>query len=299
MPRTAKRAHRPAGTPLRAVLYTRVSTAEQAESGAGLAAQETVLRAEAVRRGWIVVDHLTDAGASGKSLTGRPALAQALQHVTSGTADALVVAKLDRLSRSLLDFAGVMARAHREGWALVALDVDVDTTTPSGRLVANVMASVAEWERETIGARTRDSLAARKAQGVVLGRPRTLRREALARVRELRAAGCRLPHALSSSPLRACLRLKVERAGTRRPSARCSCRQSAPISRQVCPPALSPSSTRNEGTARASIRPAGSVHTTRQPAQEGPGSRWANLPSTSVSIPSSTRRRHPLPLHRP
>jgi len=189
MPKAQKRPVRPAGSALRVVLYSRVSTAEQAESGAGLAAQEAALRTHAVHRGWETVAHLTDAGVSGKSLSGRPALSQALQLVTSGHADALAVAKLDRLSRSLLDFASLMARSQVEGWALVALDVDVDTTTPSGRLVANVMASVAEWERETIGARTRESLATKRAQGVVLGRPRTASPEAVDRARDLRAAG--------------------------------------------------------------------------------------------------------------
>ncbi len=189
MPKAQKRPARPAGSALRIVLYSRVSTAEQAESGAGLAAQEAALRTHAAHRGWETVAHLTDAGVSGKSLNGRPALDQALQLVAVGDADALAVAKLDRLSRSLLDFAGLMARSQAEGWALVALDVDVDTTTPSGRLVANVMASVAEWERETIGARTRDSLAARRAQGVVLGRPRVVSSEAVDRARALRAAG--------------------------------------------------------------------------------------------------------------
>lgn len=189
MPRVAKRPARPHGAPLCVVFYTRVSTTEQVDSGAGLAAQETALRADAIRRGWDVVDHLTDAGASGKSLSGRPALAEALRLVTDGEADALAVAKLDRLSRSLLDFAALMARSQVEGWALVALDVDVDTTTPRGRLVANVMASVAEWEREVIGARTRDGLAAKRAEGVVLGRPRTLSLAVLSRARYLRNAG--------------------------------------------------------------------------------------------------------------
>ncbi len=174
---------------MRVVLYSRVSTAEQVESGAGLAAQETALRTHAAHRGWEVVAHLTDAGMSGKSLSGRPALSQGLQLVAGGDADALAVAKLDRLSRSLLDFAGLIARSQAEGWALVALDADVDTTTPSGRLVANVMASVAEWERETIGARTRDSLAAKRAQGVVLGRPRAVSHTAVDQARALRAAG--------------------------------------------------------------------------------------------------------------
>jgi DNA invertase Pin-like site-specific DNA recombinase len=189
MPSTSKRPSGPPGAPLRVVFYSRVSTADQAESGAGLAAQEAALRATATHRGWDVLSHLTDAGASGKKLSGRPALADALDLVSTGQADALAVSKLDRLSRSLLDFAALMVRSQHEGWNLIALDVDVDTTTPSGRLVANVMASVAEWERDTIGARTRDALAARRAEGVVLGRPRSVSDEAVARAREMRKSG--------------------------------------------------------------------------------------------------------------
>lgn len=192
MPKARKRSIRSADGPVRVVLYARVSTVEQAESGAGLAAQEAALRADAARRGWDVVAHLTDAGVSGKSLSGRPALAEALRMVSDDEADALAVAKLDRLSRSLLDFASLMARAQAEQWALVALDLSVDTTTPGGRLVANVMASVAEWERETIAARTRDGLAAKRAQGVILGRPPTVSRHAIERVRALRASGLTL-----------------------------------------------------------------------------------------------------------
>jgi DNA invertase Pin-like site-specific DNA recombinase len=187
-----KRGADPADAPTRAVIYTRVSTAEQADSGAGLVAQETGLRADAARRGWQVVAHLTDAGASGKSLAGRPALAEALRLVSEDKADVLAVAKLDRLSRSLLDFAGLMAQAQAEGWSLVALDLAVDMTTPSGRLIANVMASVAEWERETIAARTRDSLAVKRAQGVVLGRPVSISDEAVGRARALRDSGLTL-----------------------------------------------------------------------------------------------------------
>lgn len=187
--RSRSAAIRSTDAPLRVVFYLRVSTVEQVDSGAGLEAQEAALRTAATHKGWEVVAVLTDAGVSGKSLTGRPALAEALELVESGRGDVLAVAKLDRLSRSLLDFAGLMARAQAAGWALVALDVDVDTTTPSGRLVANLMASVAEWERETIGARTRDALAAKRAQGVRLGRPRVLPLDVLERIVAERASG--------------------------------------------------------------------------------------------------------------
>src|SRR3954454_14784867 len=90
---------------VRAIGYVRVSTSEQADSGAGLAAQEHAIRTEAERRGWDLVEVFVDAGVSGRSLTGREALAAALEAVEDGgRADVLVVAKLDRLSRSLVDF---------------------------------------------------------------------------------------------------------------------------------------------------------------------------------------------------
>ena len=101
--------------------YTRVSTSEQAQSGAGLEAQEAAIRAEAERRGWELVQVFEDAGASGKSLNGRPGLSEAIAAVERGEAEGLVVSKLDRLSRSLLDFAGLMERARKRGWSLVAL----------------------------------------------------------------------------------------------------------------------------------------------------------------------------------
>ena len=151
--------------------YTRVSTDEQATSGLGLEAQTAAIESECSRRGWDLVEVFEDAGASGKALTGRPALDDALEAVRGGEAGALVVAKLDRLSRSLLDFAGLMEDARTGGWALVALDLGVDTTTPSGEMIANVMATFAQFERRLIGQRTQDALAVKKGQGVRLGRP--------------------------------------------------------------------------------------------------------------------------------
>lgn len=171
------------------VAYLRVSTEEQADSGAGLEAQRAAIQAEASRRGWTVTAWFEDAGASGKSLNGRPALTQALDAVRGRQAAALVVAKLDRLSRSLLDFAGLMADAQREGWNLVALDLGIDLSTPAGEFMANVMASAAQWERRIIGQRTRDALAAKKASGVKLGRPRTLDDATAQRIRDAHAAG--------------------------------------------------------------------------------------------------------------
>jgi DNA invertase Pin-like site-specific DNA recombinase len=174
---------------LRVVGYTRVSTQEQRDSGAGLQAQRSAIEAEAARRAWQLVAIHEDSGVSGKSLSGRPGLLAALEAVERGEASALVVSKLDRLSRSVVDFAGLVARAQRRGWALVALDLGLDMTTPAGGLVANVMASVAEWERRVIGERTAAALAARRAAGVRLGRPREIPPAVIARIHELRSSG--------------------------------------------------------------------------------------------------------------
>jgi DNA invertase Pin-like site-specific DNA recombinase len=110
----------------------------------------------------------------------------------SGEADTLVVAKLDRLSRSMLDFAQLMETARKESWALVALDVNVDTTTPSGEMVAGVTAVVAQYERRLIGQRTRDGLAAKRAEGVRLGRRSTLPVDVQERVVGARSEGMSL-----------------------------------------------------------------------------------------------------------
>ena len=77
--------------------------------------------------------------------------------------ESLVVAKLDRLSRLVLDFASITELARRKGWAVVALEVD--TTTPTGELTASFTSAVAQWERRIIGARTSDALQAMKDRG--------------------------------------------------------------------------------------------------------------------------------------
>jgi DNA invertase Pin-like site-specific DNA recombinase len=123
----------------------------------GLKAQLERLEEEAKRRGW-KAEVVTERGVSGKvPAEERPALGPALDSLQLG--DVLVVAKLDRLSRSVLDFASLLERAESEGWSLVVLDLGVDTTTPNGRLVVHVLVAIAEWERKMIGVRTREGMA--------------------------------------------------------------------------------------------------------------------------------------------
>lgn len=171
--------------------YVRVSTDEQKTSGAGLDAQRKAILDECERRGWQVVEVIEDAGYSAKDLR-RPGVRTALDLLRAGDADALVVAKLDRLSRSMLDFAGIMAAAQKQGWGLIALDCAVDTTTPAGEAMAHVLASFAQFERRLISQRTKDALAIKKAQGVRLGRPRSLSVEVVGRISAERERGITL-----------------------------------------------------------------------------------------------------------
>lgn len=173
---------------MRAIGYMRVSTEEQGDSRAGLEAQEAAIRMEVERRGWELVDLRFDV-ASGKSMRKRDALGSTLRSLASGEASTLVVAKLDRLSRSVLDFASIMQTAQQEGWAIAVLDLGVDTTTPNGKLISNIMISLAEWEREIIGARTRDALRAVKARGTALGRKSNVSDATLTLIRALRDSG--------------------------------------------------------------------------------------------------------------
>jgi DNA invertase Pin-like site-specific DNA recombinase len=113
-----------------------------------------------------------------------------LVRVAGGWADdALVVAKLDRLSRSVMDFAGLMDRAQKEEWALIGLDLGVDTTTPAGEAMANVLAAFAQFERRMIGVRLKEAFAAKRARGEQTGPPSQLPAKERKRIRRLRKAG--------------------------------------------------------------------------------------------------------------
>lgn len=147
---------------MRVIGYLRVSTADQ---DYGIEVQRATIQAEADRREWDVT-FIADQGETGKNAN-RPGLERARALLHDGDYEALVVAKLDRLSRSVVDFGNLLREASP--WAIVALDLGIDMTTPTGRLVAHIMIAVAEWEGDTISSRTRDALAQAKRNGVHLG----------------------------------------------------------------------------------------------------------------------------------
>ena len=171
-----------------AIGYIRVSTDQQGERGYGLDAQTALIEDEAERRGWNLAHVYVDV-ASGKSTKRRPQYAAAVRELSEGRASVLIVAKLDRLSRSLVDFAGLMAQSRKEGWSIDALDIGIDTSTINGELIANIIMALAQWERRIIGQRTALALGQVKQRGVKLGRPTVVAREAVAIIRAMRSSG--------------------------------------------------------------------------------------------------------------
>lgn len=171
----------PAGT---AIGYLRVSTDEQAVSGLGLDAQKATILDHAASLGVTVIGWQADEGVSGTvAPMDRPGLTLAVNAMSDGHAERLIVAKLDRLARSTIDVLNLDALARDEGWGLVLCDVPgIDTATPEGRMMLTQLASFAQFERDRIAQRTREALAVKRAQGVRLGRPSVLPRDVVARI---------------------------------------------------------------------------------------------------------------------
>ena len=146
------------------IAYRRVSTEEQGDSGLGLEAQTAAIAVACERRGWRIAADYHDV-ASGKAVIGRPGLAEAKAHARRSKG-VLVAARVDRISRSVIDFSTILREAREEGWKVTMLDMpEADTTTADGRFQAGLMVLLAERERYLIGERTSAALQALKAQG--------------------------------------------------------------------------------------------------------------------------------------
>jgi site-specific DNA recombinase len=159
--------------PIRCAIYTRKSTEEGLEQDfnsldaqrEACAAYITSQKAE----GWTAVpDRYDDGGYSGGTLE-RPALRHLLKDIERGTVDVVVVYKIDRLSRSLMDFARLVEVFDRKGVTFVSVTQSFNTTTSMGRLTLNVLLSFAQFEREVTGERIRDKFAASKRKGIWMG----------------------------------------------------------------------------------------------------------------------------------
>lgn len=166
---------------MRVAIYGRVSTAEQST-----VMQVEELRAFCARRGWDVVEEFTDTGVSG-SRESRPALNRLLADARRRRFDTVLVYRYDRFARSLRQLVNALAEFDSLGIHFVSLHEGVDTSTPNGRLVFGIFASIAEFERELIRGRVRSGIAAAKARGTRLGRPTVA--VDTAKIAGLRAAG--------------------------------------------------------------------------------------------------------------
>jgi DNA invertase Pin-like site-specific DNA recombinase len=166
---------------MKAAIYCRVSTTEQ---NASMQVEE--LRAYCARRQWEIAEEFIDAGVSG-SKESRPALNRLLADAKRRKFDAVLVYRYDRFARSLRHLVNALAEFDALGIHFVSLHEGVDTSTPNGRLVFGIFASIAEFERELIRGRVRSGLAAAKARGKRLGRPTVIVDNA--RIAELRASG--------------------------------------------------------------------------------------------------------------
>jgi len=153
----------------RAIGYARVSTSEQAEEGISLQVQEDSIRAYAQLHGLELTDILSDRGESGKDLD-REAAQELLARVRTGEVQALIVYRLDRLTRSPRDlFLIVDDELNPRGVELISVSEQIDTRTPGGRAMMGIMGIFAQMERELIAERTREALAAKKRNGERLG----------------------------------------------------------------------------------------------------------------------------------
>lgn len=186
---TAARTRR--STPAGAVVaYTRVSTDEQAQSGAGLDAQRAAIETEMARRGWTLIATYTDEGISGaKDVHQRPGLGYAIELIEAGHASILMVAKTDRVARGLRTLLDVIDRVEDAGGAVVSVDGTIDTSSAAGRFQTQIMGSVAELERALISDRTKAALAVKRSQGVRLGMPPKIPAEIVARILGAKARG--------------------------------------------------------------------------------------------------------------
>ncbi len=165
---------------MKAAIYIRVSNGNQSPE---MQLQE--LHQYAARRGWEIVEY-TDRGHSG-ARESRPALDRLMADARKRLVDAVVVYRYDRFARSLRQLVNALEEFRALGIDFVSLREGVDTSTPNGRLVFGIFASIAEFERELIRDRVRSGLAAAKARGTKLGRPQ--RRVDHSKILRLQAAG--------------------------------------------------------------------------------------------------------------
>lgn len=152
------------------LIYTRVSTEDQAETGISLDAQLTACRAYSVAKSWTVTEEISDRGASASTFK-REGIQRVLERLKSGEVAGVIAWRLDRLTRSIRDLLTLMDLTTDDKVGVVSVTESLDTTTPMGRFVVHLLGAIAQWERETIGARTKAAVHHARKQGFYTGGP--------------------------------------------------------------------------------------------------------------------------------
>jgi site-specific DNA recombinase len=155
---------------MRAIGYARVSTEEQAREGVSIDAQIAKINDYCALNNWQPCSIEVDRGISAKTLD-RPGMNAVIAAAKARAIDAVVVYKLDRLTRSVGDLSSIIDVFDKYDVAIVSWQESLDATTASGRLMMNLLASVSQWEREVIGERTKDAMRYLKAQRKAYSRP--------------------------------------------------------------------------------------------------------------------------------
>ena len=143
---------------MRAIGYVRVSTEDQAQGGVSLEAQEEKIQAYCLAKGWDLIKVIKDGGFSAKDLN-RPGMQEILKGCKKEEFDVLVILKLDRLTRSVKDLGYLVEDVFgRNNIAFSSIQDNFDTSTANGRMVMNILATIAQWERDIISERTREAM---------------------------------------------------------------------------------------------------------------------------------------------
>jgi DNA invertase Pin-like site-specific DNA recombinase len=143
---------------MRAIGYVRVSTEDQAQGGVSLEAQEKKIRAYGLAKGWDLTKVVKDGGYSDKDLN-RPGMQEILKGCKKREFDVVVILKLDRLTGSVKDLGYLVEDVFKRGnIAFSSIQDNFDTSTANGRMVMNILATIARWERDIISERTKDAM---------------------------------------------------------------------------------------------------------------------------------------------
>ncbi|MEM4406690.1 MAG: recombinase family protein [Candidatus Methanomethylicaceae archaeon] len=170
-----KQVRRPRGRPskshlLRCFGYARVSTIKQIEAPGGIKAQVDKIKRFCQMQGWQLLKVFKDEGVS--ALDERPAFTQLMKAIAKKEVDAVIVTRLDRLGRSVLDLVSTVTEFQRQGCQFIAIEQAIDTTKPEGRLLFNILSAFAEFEREIIRERMLAGRMRAREQGVIDHRPK-------------------------------------------------------------------------------------------------------------------------------